>query len=36
MEMKLNEMRIEINFLVDDAYKYRSVLSMCVNDFQID
>lgn len=29
--MKLNEMRIEINFLVDDAYKYRGV-----NDFQID
>lgn len=33
MEMKLNEMGIEINFLVDDVYKY--VLNMCVNDFQI-
>lgn len=31
MEMKLNEMGIEINFLVDDVYKY--VLNMCVNDF---
>lgn len=33
MEMKLNEMGIEINFLVDDVYKY--VLNMRVNDFQI-
>lgn len=35
MEMKLNEMGIEINFLVNDAYKYlyRSALNMCVNDF---
>lgn len=31
MEMKLNEMGIEINFLVDDVYKY--VLNMRVNDF---
>ena len=33
MEMKLNEMGIEINFLVDDVYKY--VLNMRVNDFLI-
>lgn len=35
MEIKLNEMRIEINFLVNNSYKYlyRDVLNMCVNDF---
>lgn len=35
MEIKLNEMRIEINFLVNNSYKYlyRGVLNMCANDF---